>query len=101
MIIELDEKNFDNETQKGLKLVEFYTTWCMYCKRQRLEFQDLENSDIWIGIVDGDESKNLVAKYRIEGFPTFILLKDGEVITKFSGFHTKSQLFTKLMNYLR
>jgi len=100
MIIELDENNFDKETSKGLKLIEFYTTWCMYCKKQRIEFQDLENSDIWIGIVDGDESPNLVQKYQIEGFPTFVLLKDGEVVVKFSGFHNKSQLFAKLMNYM-
>lgn len=101
MIVELNETNFDKETKSGLKLIEFYTTWCMYCKRQRIEFQDLENSDIWIGIVDGDESPNLAIKYRIEGYPSFVLMKEGEVITKFSGYHSKSQLFGKLMNYLK
>lgn len=100
MIVELDEANFDKEISHGLKLVEFYTTWCMYCKRQRLEFEELENSDIWVGIVDADESRNLAQRYRIEGYPTFVLLKDGEVVTKFSGFHTKSQLFAKLMKYV-
>ena len=36
MIVELDEQNFEENANKGLKLVEFYTTWCMYCKKQRI-----------------------------------------------------------------
>lgn len=101
MIVELDEQTFDEQTSRGLKLVEFYTTWCMYCKNQRIELQELENSDMWIGIVDGDESPNLVKRYGIQGFPTFILLKDGEKIAEFVGFHQKSQLLNKLMSYMK
>ncbi|MBR1424360.1 thioredoxin family protein [bacterium] len=100
MIIELNEQNFDKEALHGLKVIEFYTTWCMYCKRQRIELIDLENSDVWIGIVDGDESPNLAKKYKISGFPTFILLKDGEEIARFSGFHDKSQLLAKLTKHI-
>lgn len=32
MIVELNEQNFDENAAHGLKLVEFYTTWCIYCK---------------------------------------------------------------------
>lgn len=101
MIEELNEDNFEQETKSGLKLVEFYTTWCMYCKNQRIELEELKDSQMWIGIVDGDECPNLVAKYGIKGFPTFILLKQGEKIAEFVGFHTKSQLLNKLMDYLK
>ena len=101
MIIELNEKNFEKETQSGLKLIEFYTTWCMYCKNQRIELEDLTDSDMWIGIVDGDESPNLVQKFGIKGFPTFILLKNGEKIAEFVGFHEKSQLLNRLMAYIK
>ena len=77
MIVELDEQNFEENANKGLKLVEFYTTWCMYCKKQRIELEELKDSDIWIGIVDGEESPNLARKFGIKGFPTFVLLKEG------------------------
>ncbi len=100
MIIELNENNFEQETGKGLKLIEFYTTWCMYCKNQRIELQSFENSDMWIGIVDAEESPQIAQKFQIEGYPTFILLKDGQKIAQFSGLHTKSQLLTRLMNYI-
>lgn len=101
MIVELDEQNFEENTNKGLKLVEFYTTWCMYCKKQRIELEELKDSDIWIGIVDGEESPNLARKFGIKGFPTFVLLKDGEKIAEFVGFHEKSQLLNRLMVYLK
>ena len=101
MIIELNEQNFESETKYGLKLIEFYATWCHYCKNQRIELQNFEESDVWIGIVDGDESPNLVSKFEITGYPTFILLKDGQKIAEFSGFHEKSQLLNRLMSYLK
>lgn len=100
MIIELNENNFSQEAMHGLKVVEFYTTWCMYCKRQRIELIDLEKSDVWIGIVDGDESPNLVKQFNIDGYPTFIILKDGIEVGRFAGFHEKSQLLARLTNYL-
>ncbi len=96
MIVELNEENFDKEALHGLRLIEFYATWCVYCKRQRIEMIDLEESDVWIGIVDGDESPNLIQKYRIDGYPTFVLLKDGEEVARFAGFHDKSQLLARL-----
>lgn len=100
MIIELNEENFDKEAMHGLKVIEFYATWCTYCKKQRIELSELETSDIWIGIVDGDESPSLVKKYGIQGYPTFILLKDGQKIAQFTGFHTKKELLDRLMNYI-
>lgn len=101
MLIELNNDNFEQEALTGLKLIEFYTTWCMYCKNQRIELEDLKESDIWIGLVDGDECPDIVKKYEIKGFPTFILLKNGEKIAEFVGFHEKSQLLNKLMNYIK
>lgn len=100
MLVELNEENFDSETKNGLKLVEFYTTWCSYCKNQRIELIELEDSDMWIGLVDCEESPQIAQKFGIKGFPTFVLLKNGEKIAEFAGFHTKAQLLNKLMNYL-
>ena len=101
MIVELNEENFDKETSKGLKLVEFYTAWCTYCRNQRIELIELEDSDMWIGIVDCDESPELPKRYGVTGFPTFILLKDGVKIAEFAGFHQKAQLLDRLMSYLK
>lgn len=100
MLVELNNQNFDEETKTGLKVVEFYATWCTYCRNQRIELMDFENSKIWIGLVDADESPELAQRFNITGFPTFILLKDGKQIAEISGFHQKSQLLNKLMAYI-
>lgn len=100
MLVELNNENFNKETDTGLKLVEFYTTWCTYCRNQRIELADMEDSDMWIGLVDAEECPEIATKYGIKGFPTFVLLKDGEKIAEFVGFHKKAQLLDKLMNYL-
>lgn len=100
MIVELNNENFKKETSTGLKLIEFYTTWCTFCKNQRIELIDLEESDMWIGLVDAEESPDIAKQYGITGFPTFVLLKNGEKVTEFIGFHKKAQLLNKLMNYI-
>lgn len=100
MIIELNEKDFDKEVETGLKIIEFYATWCAYCMKQRIELQELEDSEIRIGIVDGDESPNIVARYKIDGYPTFVLFKNGEEVARFSGFHKKNELLNRLMKYV-
>lgn len=100
MIIELNEQNFDSETKDGLKLVDFYTTWCGYCSRQDVVLQELSNSGFWIGKLDCDKHSDIAKKHSISGFPSFILFKNGKIASQFAGFHTKSQLLNKLTTLL-
>lgn len=100
MIVELDEKNFEENTKTGLKLIEFFATWCGYCQKQRPVLEELSNNNIWIGTVDADKNPDIVRKYGINGFPTFILFKDGKVISTLPGYHDKSQLLSRLMENL-
>ena len=100
MFQELDEKNFEQETKQGLKLVDFYTTWCGYCKNQDLVLKELSDNGFWIGKVDCDKNQKIASDYGVTGFPSFVLFKNGKTEAKFSGYHTKSQLLDKLMNYI-
>ncbi len=100
MIIELNERNFDENIKSGLKLVEFYATWCGYCQKQRPILEELSKNNIWIGTIDVDKNPEIVKNYNITGFPTFVLFKDGKVLSTLPGYHEKSQLLAKLMNNL-
>ena len=102
MIVELNEDNFDSEIKNGIKLVEFYATWCIYCKKQRIELMNFENNDnVWIGIVDGDESPNILKRYKISSYPSFILFKDGNKVVSFSGYHSKEQILNRVILALK
>lgn len=100
MFVELDEKNFENETKSGLKLVDFYTTWCKYCVEQQKVLEELSLNDFWIGKLDCDKHQKIASEYSIAGFPSFILFKNGKIEAQFSGYHTKSQLLNKLQQYI-
>ena len=101
MIQNLDDKNFDTHTKTGLKLVEFYTDWCSFCQKQRPVIEDLSKKGVWIGTLDAEKFKDITKNYEITGFPTFLLFKNGEIISKLSGYHDKSSLITKLMENLK
>lgn len=100
MFQELDEKNFEAETSTGLKLVDFYTTWCGYCKKQNEVLSELSDNGIWIGKLDCDKNASVAKEYGIQSFPSFVLFKNGKIETKFSGYHTKQELLNELMPHI-
>ena len=99
MFEELSDRNFEEEIKNGLKLVEFYTSWCGYCKIQKPELEKMDK--IWIGQVDADNSPEITAKYKVGAFPTFLIFKDGKEVERFSGYKTKEDLMTRIINHLK
>lgn len=100
MIIELNNENFIHEISHGLKLVDFYTTWCKFCANQLPILEELSETGMWIGKLDCDKYPQIAQKYGISGFPSFILFKNGIASAQFAGFHTKSQMLNKLTQNL-
>ena len=96
MFVELNNENFENETKTGLKLVDFYTTWCKFCINQHSVLEELSEKGFWIGKLDCDKFPKIAQEYGISGFPSFILFKDGKVKTQFAGYHTNRQLLDRL-----
>ncbi|MBR6162966.1 thioredoxin family protein [bacterium] len=97
-MIHLNNKNFEEKTKTGLKLVLFSAKWCGYCQKQKMVLNTMP--DIWVGEIDTDESPELTEKYGIMSFPTFVLFKNGQGIAKFVGLHNKSELLNQLMKYM-
>lgn len=98
MLKELTTENFDREIQNGLKLVEFYASWCGYCKKQEPILKEMDK--IWIGKVNTDESAEIAIRYGINSFPTFILFKDGIEVQRFSGLKSKFDLMDIVAKFI-
>lgn len=98
MLKELNKDNFIHETTTGLKLIEFYATWCGYCAKQEKEL--LQMDKIYIGQVDVDSNEELVKRLSIRSFPTFLVFQNGREMEQFSGFRKKEELMNILIKYM-
>ena len=96
----LNETNFDEHIKNGLKLVMFGSDMCHYCVKEQPVLEELAKNDINIGKIDAYKTPELTQKYGVTSFPTFILFKFGDVVTRFSGFRNKSELLDLVLKYI-
>lgn len=70
-----------------LVVLDFYATWCGPCKTIGPKIEELakEREDVIFLKVDVEECEDIVSKYEITNMPTFVFIKEGKVLEKFSG----------------
>lgn len=81
-------KNNDySEILKGLTIIKFTADWCGPCKvaQSTYEKMELEFPEYKMFVIDVDDNAQLAEKYGIRTIPTFIAIKDGVELKRFSG----------------
>lgn len=83
----LNEKNFANETNAGIVLLDLFATWCGPCRIQSAVLEEVVKTrpDMNIAKVDVDENPNIARSFGVMSIPTLILLKDGKMVNKHVG----------------
>jgi len=97
----IEEFNKEISSEK-LSMVDFYTTWCGPCKQMAPFVAEIkaEKSDIVNVIkVDAEAQLDISSKYNLEGYPTIIFFKKGEVIFKQLGALDKDGLLQLVNKY--
>ena len=79
----------------------FFDNWCVSCRILRPVIDEIntENPNEFRFIefdIDYAERNDLVHKYKLKHFPTFLLFKNGEFKGKFSNVDTKPEMLKKM-----
>ena len=103
--VTLNEHNFQEEilNKKGIALVDFWAPWCGPCRTMGPGVEKLAKDFAGranIGKVNLDDNEALAASYEITAIPTFLILKDGEVVGRFVGAVTEEVLADRLGEFL-
>ena len=91
---EFEEKVITASNEKPV-LVDFWAEWCSPClvlTPVLKQLIDESNGDLVLAKVEVDEGENmkLAGRYQVRGFPTVVLIREGEEIARFSGAKTLS-----------
>ena len=98
------DTTFNEETDKGLVLIDFWATWCGPCRMQAPILDQLseeyDEDEFRIVKMDVDENPQTPQQFGIMSIPTLLLKKDVQVVEKAVGVHSKEQLRQMIDQYL-
>ena len=77
-------------------VVDFWAPWCGYCVRMMPIFEKIADSELADKVtfvkVNTDEEIELAKRYQIEVLPTFLFIKNGEVVDRKIGYVPEGDL---------
>lgn len=104
-MLNLSAENFEQEiTKSDLPVViDVFATWCGPCQQIAPIFEELSkemNDKFKFAKLNIDEERDLAIKYNVSSIPTFIFVKDGNVVGKETGYMNKETLKEKIEDLL-
>ncbi len=104
-VVELTDQNFETEVLQAKipVLVDFWAEWCGPCRVLAPTVEAVANEyvgKVKVAKLNVDENVATASRYRIQGIPTLLLFKDGEIREQLVGSQPKSVLEKTLSQHL-
>jgi thioredoxin 1 len=105
MALLVNTENFDREVKNSPLpvVIDMYATWCGPCKMMAPLFDQLAKDlgDHYKFVkINIDEERDIAVKYNVSSIPTFLFLKDGQLVAKETGYMSKDALTNKITAHL-
>ncbi len=87
--------NFKKEISSGVSVIDFYADWCGPCKMLAPVLEELADElagKAKVVKVNVDQNQDLAAEYKVQGVPTIVITKDGQLVDRAVGFQPKTGL---------
>ena len=100
-VLHLTSDNFEREVIKSdiPVMIDFWANWCMPCKMMSPIVEEIAKEmegKVKVAKVNIDEEQALTLKYGIMSIPTFVVIKNGNVVNQSIGMQDKQELLKLL-----
>jgi thioredoxin 1 len=97
------DNNFDDETSKGVVLVDFWAEWCGPCRRLAPTVDALASEfdgRATVAKLNVDENPNVPGRFSVRGIPTLLLFKEGQLAETIVGLRAKEDIAQMIERHL-